>query len=135
VPVGVLVAPIIPMITDAELEAILEHAHAAGARSASYVLVRLPYEIKDLFKEWLALHFPERAEHVMSLIRQMRGGRENDPRFGTRMRGEGVFAQLIARRFKVAAQRLGFAGRAGEAVLDTSRFVAPRAPSAQGELW
>jgi DNA repair photolyase len=135
VPVGVFVAPLIPMLTDAELEAVLERAREAGARSASYTLVRLPHEVKDLFKEWLALHYPERAEHVMSLIRQMRGGRENDPRFGSRFRGEGVFAQLIARRFRVAVQRLGYAGRNEDVVLERGRFVAPRAPSAQGELW
>jgi DNA repair photolyase len=135
VPVGVFVAPLIPMLTDAELEAVLERAREAGARSASYTLVRLPHEVKDLFKEWLALHYPERAEHVMSLIRQMRGGRENDPRFGSRFRGEGVFAQLIARRFRVAVQRLGYAGRNEDVVLERGKFVAPRAPSAQGELW
>ncbi len=134
VPVGVMVAPVIPMITDRDLEAILERAHAAGASSAAYVMLRLPYEVKDLFREWLALHFPERAAHVMSLVSQIRGGRDNDPRFGTRMRGEGVFADLIARRFAVAARKHGF-DRTLRAVLDTTRFVPPRIATPQGELF
>nr|WP_119716855.1 PA0069 family radical SAM protein [Lysobacter tabacisoli] len=125
VPVGVLVAPVVPMITDAELEHILEAAHAHGARSASYVLLRLPHELKDLWREWLQLHYPERAAHVMSLVQQMRGGRDYDSTFGKRMRGEGPFAQLIAQRFAKAHARLGF-GRLPP--LDASAFVAPDAP-------
>jgi DNA repair photolyase len=134
VPVGVMVAPVIPMITDRDLEAILERAHAAGASGAAYVMLRLPYEVKDLFREWLAIHFPERAAHVMSLVQQIRGGRDNDPRFGTRMRGEGVFADLIARRFAVAAKKHGF-DRSRHAPLDTTRFVPPRIETAQGTLF
>ncbi len=107
IPIRVMVAPIIPMINDGELEKILETAKKAGARQASYVLVRLPHEVKELFKEWLAKHFPDRAEHVMSLIRQMRGGKEYDARFGKRMHGEGEFAQLIAQRFLIACKRFG----------------------------
>src|ERR1700736_5079634 len=95
VPAGVMVAPIIPAITDHEMEAILAAAVAANARWAAYILVRLPYEIKDLFRAWLEEHFPDRAAHVMSVIRNMRGGRDNDPRFGTRMKGEGPFADLL----------------------------------------
>src|SRR5262249_27301988 len=101
VPVGVMVAPVVPAITDHETERILEAAAEAGARSAAYVLLRLPYEVKDLFKEWLAQHYPQRAEHVMSLVRDARNGRENDPNFGSRMRGTGPYAELIRTRFKV----------------------------------
>ena len=133
VPVGVFFAPVIPMINDRELEAVLEAARAAGASSASHTLIRLPHEVKAIFGDWLRAHFPARAEHVLSLIRQMRGGRDNDPRFGHRMRGEGPFAELIARRFAVAAKRLGFTReRVG---LDTTAFVAPRPSTPQGELF
>ncbi|HET7922824.1 MAG TPA: PA0069 family radical SAM protein [Gammaproteobacteria bacterium] len=107
VPVGVLVAPIIPLINDAELERILEQAAEAGARGAGYVLLRLPYEVKDLFREWLQTHLPMRAGHVMSIVQQTRGGRDYDARFGTRMRGSGEFAELIAQRFRLACKRHG----------------------------
>ena len=99
-----MVAPVIPAITDHEMEAILEAAAAAGARWAGYVLLRLPYEIKDLFRDWLTEHFPDRAAHVMSLIQDMRGGRDNDPHFGTRMRGTGPVAELLRGRFKLSLQ-------------------------------
>jgi DNA repair photolyase len=105
VPVRVLVAPIIPLITDAELENILKWASHAGARHAAYTIIRLPYEVKDLFKEWLAQHFPERAQHVMNIIKQMRGGKEYDATFGKRMRGEGEFANLLEQRFYLACKR------------------------------
>lgn len=105
IPVRVMVAPIIPMINDRELEKILQLAQKSGASHASYVFIRLPYEVKDFFKEWLKTHFPERAEHVMSLIRQMRGGKEYDATFGSRMRGEGEFANLIETRFRVACKK------------------------------
>jgi DNA repair photolyase len=107
VPVGVMVAPIIPGLTDPEIEAILEEAAAAGASTAGWVLLRLPYEVKDLFAAWLEAHFPLRARHVLSLVRQCRGGLLNDPEFGSRMRGQGVFADLVARRFRQAARYLG----------------------------
>lgn len=107
IPVGVMVAPIIPVLTDSETEKILEAAAASGARSAAYVLLRLPYELKDLFREWLDEHEPLKAKHVMSRLQDMRGGRDNDPRFGHRQRGEGEYAQLLARRFAVACARLG----------------------------
>lgn len=132
VPVGVMVAPIIPMITDRELEHILEAARAHGAAAAGYVLLRLPHELKQVFREWLALHFPDRAEHVMSLIRQMRGGKDYDSAFHTRQTGTGPFAELIAQRFRTAHRRFGF-GRLPP--LDTSAFVPPRPPSPQGELF
>lgn len=134
VPVGVLVAPIIPALNDKDMEAVLERAHEAGARCAGYTTLRLPWELKALFREWLALHAPQRAEHVMSLVRQMNGGRDYDSDFRTRMRGQGVFADLLRRRFEVACRKHGFV-RARELTLDTSRFVPPREPSSQGELF
>ncbi|MEJ0037054.1 MAG: PA0069 family radical SAM protein [Gammaproteobacteria bacterium] len=115
VPTGVLVAPVVPAITDHEMENILEAAKDAGASSAGYVLLRLPYEVKDLFREWLTEHYPQRASHVMSLVRDARGGRDNDPDFGTRMRGTGPYAELLRTRFKLATRRLG---------LDSPRNVA-----------
>ena len=134
VPCGVLVAPIIPMLTDRWLEAIVERATQAGATMAGYTMLRLPYELKDLMREWLQQHFPERAEHVMSLVRQIRGGKENDARFGSRMRGEGEFAELIRQRFHIATRKAGLA-RTRDITLDTSHFVPPRAPSPQAELF
>ena len=132
VPVGVMVAPVVPMITDHEIEHILEAAHDHCARAAGYVLLRLPHELKQVWREWLELHYPERAAHVMSLIQQMRGGKDYNSGFGTRMRGEGPFAQLIGQRFAKAHRRLGY-GRLPP--LDGTRFVAPRKPSPQGELF
>ncbi|MBV8496277.1 MAG: PA0069 family radical SAM protein [Gammaproteobacteria bacterium] len=133
VPTGVLVAPVIPALTDHELEGILEAAAAAGVHWAGYVLLRLPYEIKDLFKEWLGEHYPQRAAHVMSLIREMRGGRENDPRFGTRMRGTGPYAELLRQRFAIACRRLGLnAGR--REPLTTTLFRPPAPAGAQLRL-
>jgi DNA repair photolyase len=123
IPVGVLTAPVIPALNDAEIETVLEASRDAGARWAGYVLLRLPHELKDLFKEWLALHAPLKAEHVMSLIRQLRGGRENDPRFGSRMRGQGELADLIRRRFRLACRRLGL--NQESLSLDTGRFRLP----------
>ena len=131
VPVGVLVAPIIPAITDHEIESLVERAAAAGAQTAGYVLLRLPHGVGDLFREWLDTHYPDRAEHVMSLIRQMHGGRDYDSRWGTRMRGTGVHAQLIARRFELACKRAGIGARRRIA-LDSSRFRCPPAPGDQG---
>lgn len=107
IPVGVLVAPIVPALTDQDLERVLEAAAQAGARYAGYVVLRLPLEVADLFVEWLQTHHGLRARHVMSLIRQMRGGKDNDSTFGIRMRGTGPIADLIERRFKIACKRLG----------------------------
>jgi DNA repair photolyase len=107
IPVGVMVAPIIPVLTDAELESILAAAAASGARSAAYVLLRLPHELKDLFREWLDHNEPLKAKHVMSRLQAMRGGRDNDARFGVRQRGEGEYAQLLSQRFAAACARLG----------------------------
>jgi DNA repair photolyase len=132
VPVGVLVAPLIPVLTDSELEGILARAREAGAASAGYVLLRLPHEVKDLFREWLAEHEPTRADHVMQRIRDSRGGKDYDAAFGTRMRGTGVFADMIAQRFRAAHTRLGFSG--GPA-LACDRFRPPRADRPQLELF
>lgn len=126
IPVGVLVAPIIPMINDTELERIVEQAARAGAHSAGYVLLRLPYELKDLFREWLKTHYPLRAEHVMNIIRQSRGGKEYNSQFGVRMRGEGQFAELIAQRFQLACKRNGVAHRR-RSPLATHHFSVPPA--------
>ena len=108
VEVGVLVAPIIPVLTEHEIESVLEAARASGASLAGYTMLRLPWEVKDLFREWLAEHFPERAAHVMSQVRAMRGERDNDPDFGTRMHATGPVAELIRQRFRLAQRRLGF---------------------------
>lgn len=108
VPVGVLVAPIIPVLTEHEIEAVLEASREAGASQAGYTMLRLPWEVKDLFREWLAEHFPDRAAHVMSQVRAMRGGRDNDPSFGTRMHAMGPVAHLIRQRFQLACRKLGF---------------------------
>ena len=108
VPVGVLVAPIIPVLTEHEIERVLEASREAGASLAGYTILRLPWEVKDLFREWLAQHFPDRAAHVMSIVRSMRGERDNDPSFGTRMHAEGPVAQLLRQRFQLASKRLGF---------------------------
>ncbi len=106
--VGVLVAPIIPVLTEHEIESVLEASRDAGASLAGYTMLRLPWEVKDLFREWLAEHFPDRAAHVMSIVRSMRGERDNDPGFGTRMHATGPVAQMIRQRFALATRRLGF---------------------------
>ena len=133
IPTGVLVAPIIPHINDAEIEGILKASRSAGATVARYTLIRLPHELKVLFREWLEAHFPERAAHVMSLIRQCRGGRDNDPRFGHRLRGTGVYADLVARRFATARKRLGFGRALPES--DCRGFVPPLPETGQRNLF
>jgi DNA repair photolyase len=133
VPTMAMVAPVIPALNDHEIEAILESCAQAGVRRAAYVLLRLPYEIKDLFREWLAEHYPQRAAHVMSIIRDMRGGRDNDPGFGTRMRGTGPYAELLRNRFHIACRRLGMNG-GPRLELDTTRFTAPVLAGAQLRL-
>ena len=110
VPCGVLMAPMIPFLNDAELEGLLQAVRDAGAMDANYVLLRLPLEVADLFESWLQAHYPDRAQRVMNRLRDCRGGKANDSRFGHRMRGDGVFADLIRRRFDKARQRLGFEG-------------------------
>ena len=132
VPVGMMVAPIIPFINDSEIEAILQAGRNAGAQTARYILLRLPNEVQQLFKDWLQAHFPERAAHVMKTIRDTRGGRDNDPRFSSRMRGEGVIADLIKRRFTIAAKRLGLDG---EMIQIIPKFEAPAASAEQLPLF
>ena len=124
VPCGVLVAPLIPFLNDSDLEAVLEHAAERGATIAGYQILRLPHELKELFKRWLEQHHPLKAARIMSQIRQMRGGRDNDPRFGARMRGEGIFAELQEQRFRLACERLGLNLR-GSDRLATTRFIPP----------
>ena len=125
IPTGVIVAPVIPFLTDHQIEPVLEAAYAAGARSAGYVLMRLPWEVKDLFKNWLETHYPLKAKHVMSRVHQMRGGRDNDPNFGSRMRGSGELADLLRKRFDIACERLGFNSERRNRSLDTTRFKPP----------
>jgi DNA repair photolyase len=125
VPVGVLVAPVIPFLTDHQIEAVLEAAQAHGASAAGYVLMRLPWEVKDLFRDWLLRHYPLKAQHVMSRVHQMRGGRDNDPDFGSRMSGTGELAELLAKRFDIAAQRFGFDSGRRNRALDTRLFTVP----------
>ena len=133
VPVGVMYAPVIPAINDHELEAIVEAAGEAGAGSVGYLLLRLPGEVRDLFYEWLDLHFPDRASRVRNRIHELRGGRDNDPRFGWRMRGAGPWAALLKNRFEAACRRAGIPDGDRQR-LDTSRFR-PLAPAGQLALW
>lgn len=107
VPVGVFTSPLIPALNDKDMEQVLEAATEAGATYASYVILRLPLEVRDIFVEWINAKFPLRAKHIMSLVNQMRGGQDYDSKFGTRMRGTGIFSDLIAQRFKIATKRLG----------------------------
>jgi DNA repair photolyase len=107
VPATVMVAPIVPAINDSEIERILETAQRAGAREAGYVLLRLPLELKELFREWLDTDFPDRARHVISLLQSMHGGRDYVSEFGVRQRGTGPYADQIALRFRLAIRRLG----------------------------
>jgi len=135
VPVGVMLAPVVPALSDKSVEESLEAAAAAGASMAGYQLLRLPNELKTLFREWLAAHYPLRAEHVMSIVQQLRGGRDNDPRFGTRMTGSGNYAELLAKRFEIACRKLGLngaeRGTRARRELDCTRF---RAPSPGGQM-
>ncbi len=133
VPVGVSVSPIIPFINEPELERILEAAAEAGAQSAFSIPVRLPWEVNPLFQDWLQQHFPDRAERVMARIRDMRGGKDNDARFGTRFTGEGVWAELLRARLRRAAGKLGL--RTERRPVQLALFNRPRKPSAQGDLF
>ena len=133
IPVGVLIAPVIPALNEHEIEAILEATKDAGASSAGCIPIRLPHELGTLFEDWLRQHEPGKADHVLSLIRQMRGGRLNDPRFGARMRGSGPYADMIRQRFRIASQRLGLNQK--EMPLDCGRFAPPTVASAQLALF
>lgn len=130
VPVGVLTAPMIPGLNDAEMERILAAAAAAGAETAGYVLLRLPLEIKQIFEDWLERHYPQRARHVLELVRATRAGALNDARFGSRMRGTGAYADLLARRFARAAKQFGLEGHME---LNCTAFAPPPAPAGLAE--
>ena len=127
IPVGVLVAPVVPVLTDSEIEMILEAVAKAGAGSAGYVLLRLPHEVEGLFREWLTNSYPLKADHVMSQLREVRGGQTSDSRFGRRLTGTGSYAEMIGRRFNLACKRLRLGGHAH--ALDTSRFTPPPPPT------
>jgi len=135
VPVGVMVAPVIPALTDHETEKILEAAADAGALSANYIMLRLPHEVAPLFSEWLEHHEPLKARHVMSRVRALRDGRDYDPRFGVRQRGTGEYAELFARRFDIALRRYGLTGNDQRFELDSSRFRAPPEDTPQQTLF
>lgn len=129
IPVSVMVAPIVPALNDQEIERILESGHAAGAREAGYVLLRLPLEVAPTFKDWLLRHHPDRYRHVMSLIRSMRGGKDYDAEWGKRMKGTGPYAWQIGRRFEIAAKRLGL--NVERRRLRNDLFKAPGGPGEQ----
>jgi DNA repair photolyase len=133
VPVGVSVSPVIPFVNEPDLERVLEAAAASGASSAFSIVLRLPWEVNPLFQQWLQQHFPERAARVMARLREMRDGRDNDPRFGTRMRGEGIWAMLLRQRFDKACARLKLNRERVE--LDLTAFKAPAAQAGQGSLF
>ncbi|MDH4253062.1 MAG: PA0069 family radical SAM protein [Gammaproteobacteria bacterium] len=125
VPVGLLMAPIIPAVNDREIELILERAAEAGALDAAWILLRLPHELKEIFRDWLAEHMPDRAEHVMSLLRQASGSRDYDNRFNIRQTGRGPYAEMLGQRFRVACRRFGLGSDDDDTPLDCSRFRPP----------
>ncbi|AOK29155.1 MULTISPECIES: PA0069 family radical SAM protein [Burkholderia] len=128
VPVGVSVAPMIPFVTEPDLERVLEACADAGATHASYIVLRLPWEVAPLFTEWLAAHFPDRAERVMARVRDMRGGKDYDANFSTRMKGDGMWADVLKQRFRMAVKRYGLNERT-RGILDFTQFRAPPRPS------
>ncbi|WP_018232581.1 PA0069 family radical SAM protein [Thioalkalivibrio thiocyanodenitrificans] len=132
VPVSLLVAPLIPVLTDAETEDLLQAGAGAGAVAAGYVLLRLPGEVAPIFESWLRTHEPLRAGHVLSRLRDSHGGRLYDARFGKRMTGDGPYAQLLRQRFRLARRRAGLADRMP--ALDTGRFTPPRKSSRDGQM-
>ena len=133
IPVGVSVSPVIPFLNEPELEHILEAARQAGASSAFSIVLRLPWEVNPLFQRWLEEHVPERAARIMARVREMRGGKDNDSRFGSRMTGQGLWAELLRQRVQKACQRLGLSRRRVE--LDLTRFRRPPARAGQGQLF
>ncbi len=133
VPTTVMVAPIIPALNDSEIERILDRAQAAGVREAGYVMLRLPLEVRDLFREWLVTNYPDRARHVFKLIRDMRDGKDYDSEWGKRMKGTGPYAWLIGRRFEVACERLGLNKKKQK--LSTDHFRHPKPDDAQLSLF
>ncbi|MGH8445470.1 MAG: PA0069 family radical SAM protein [Solimonas sp.] len=132
IPTMVLYSPVIPFVNDAEMEDILGAAREAGATRAGYIMLRLPYEVKDLFREWLDNHVPLKAAHVMSLVQQMRGGRDYDAQFGSRMTGQGEYVRIIRQRFEIACRRLGLNVGERSAWLSTTQFRVP--PQAGDQL-
>ncbi len=132
IPTAVLVAPIIPAINDSEIERILDAAAAAGVQGAGYVILRLPLEVRDLFREWLMSNFPDRYRHVFKLIREMRGGKDYDSTWGLRQTGSGPYAWMIGRRFEIACEKLGLNAR--ETNLTTENFRPPRPSAVQLDL-
>ncbi|HWP87172.1 MAG TPA: PA0069 family radical SAM protein, partial [Burkholderiales bacterium] len=133
IPTTVMVAPVIPALNDSEIERILDAAAHAGVREASYVLLRLPLEVRDLFREWLLANYPDRYRHVFTLIRDMRGGRDYDSQWGTRMKGTGPMAWMIGRRFEIACEKLGLNKR--RLKLTTDHFVKPKRSGQQLSLF
>ena len=133
IPTAVLVAPIIPAINDSEIERILDAAAAAGVRGAGYVILRLPLEVRDIFREWLMANFPDRHRHVFKLIREMRGGKDYDSTWGLRQTGSGPYAWMIGRRFEIACEKLGLNARESE--LTTEHFRSPRPSAVQLDLF
>ncbi len=130
VPVGVMFAPVIPVINDSEVEAVVARSAAEGAQFVGYVMLRLPFEVKALFEEWLATHYPGKAEHVMNRVRDLRGGKPYESAWGVRMRGQGVYAELVAKRFAIARKKHGLAQSPERAALRTDLFR-----RGQGELF
>jgi DNA repair photolyase len=126
VPVVAMVAPIVPAINDSEIERILAAAREAGASEASYVLLRLPLEIKELFREWLQTEFPNRAAHAINILRSMHGGKDYTPEWGVRQRGRGPYAEQIALRFRLAAKRLGLNERVNKLRTDLFQHPVPQ---------
>jgi DNA repair photolyase len=133
VPTTVMVAPVIPAINDAEIERILDSAAAVGVRQAGYVLLRLPLEVRDLFREWLMANFPDRYRHVFKLVRDMRGGKDYDSRWGERQTGSGPIAWMIGRRFEAACDKLNL--NTTRSSLTTSHFSPPKREAAQLTLF
>lgn len=133
IPTTVMVAPVIPALNDHEIETILAAAAENGARDAGFVLLRLPFEVSEIFKQWLAAHYPDRYRHVMNLLRSMRGGKDYDAAFGQRMRGRGPYADQIAKRMMLATKRLGMRRR--KEPLRTDLFIPPERPGGQMSLF
>jgi len=133
IPVGVSVSPVIPFLNEPELERILQAAREAGASRAFSIVLRLPWEVSPLFQHWLDQHVPERAARIMARVREMRGGKDNDSRYGTRLTGQGVWAQLLRQRFDKACARLGY--RRERVELDLTQFRPPGRQAGQGQLF
>src|ERR1700760_1271479 len=133
IPTTVMVAPVIPALNDSEIERILDAAAHAGAREASYVLLRLPLEVRDLFREWLMANYPDRYRHVFKLIRDMRGGKDYDSTWGTRMKGTGPYAWMIGRRFEMACEKIGL--NTAKSSLSIQHFRPPKPGAEQLSLF